>query len=176
METTRNKLPEKTEYILNKLSEYLDTKLYFFGSVQRLDYFPGKSDIDIDLFSDNVDMTMYKLAYFFRVDKHEFKKVVMRIKDNNHIIHGHKIVIERPQDQFQCEFLVFHDKYKEDVLHDSIKKIDLGYWQLFILYFLKLFYYQWGIIPKKWYKNCKRFIINRTDSEFNDEFLTFDGD
>jgi predicted nucleotidyltransferase len=47
MEYTKNKLPIKTHKFLNKLSNYLDTKLYFYGSVQRLDFFTNQSDIDI---------------------------------------------------------------------------------------------------------------------------------
>jgi hypothetical protein len=43
METTKNKLPEKEQQFFNELSKYLDTSLYYYGSVQRNDYFPGKA-------------------------------------------------------------------------------------------------------------------------------------
>ena len=52
METTKNKLSPETKQFFDKLSSYLDTKLYFYGSVQRDDYFDGKSDIDVDILED----------------------------------------------------------------------------------------------------------------------------
>ena len=54
MENTKNVLPDHNRQFFKDLSEYLDTKLYFFGSVQRPDYFPGKSDIDIFLQTMNI--------------------------------------------------------------------------------------------------------------------------
>ena len=34
METTKNKMPEHNAIFFEKLKIYLDTKIYFFGSVQ----------------------------------------------------------------------------------------------------------------------------------------------
>jgi polyribonucleotide nucleotidyltransferase len=55
METTRNKLPDVIQVFFNKLSEYLDTKLLFYGSIQRSDYFPGSSDIDVDVLRPDIN-------------------------------------------------------------------------------------------------------------------------
>ena len=55
MEKTRNKLPDNINKFFDDLTKYMDTKLYFFGSVQRNDYIHGLSDIDIDIFTDNID-------------------------------------------------------------------------------------------------------------------------
>ena len=50
------------------MQEYLDTKLYFYGSVQRNDYIDNVSDIDICIFSDNIDSTILKVQqYPFRL-------------------------------------------------------------------------------------------------------------
>ena len=64
MEYTKNKLPIKTQEYLNKMKEFLDTKLYFYGSVQRLDFFPNNSDIDICIFTDNTQTMIQKLSYY----------------------------------------------------------------------------------------------------------------
>lgn len=66
---TKNKLPDSTTNFLNNLSEYLQTPLYFYGSIQRYDYFPGKSDIDIDIFTDNEKSTISKLSNYLQIDK-----------------------------------------------------------------------------------------------------------
>lgn len=70
METTKNQLSPYASKIFQRLSSYLDKKLLFFGSVQRDDYFPGSSDIDVDVFTDNVPSTISKNAAFFQ----SFKK------------------------------------------------------------------------------------------------------
>jgi len=75
METTKNKLPDDINAFFSKLSKYLDTKLLFYGSVQRSDYFPGSSDIDVDIFTDNVDSTITKLQHFLNVKKSKFKRL-----------------------------------------------------------------------------------------------------
>ena len=49
METTKHNLPDDVKQFFNGLSNYLNTQLLFYGSVQRSDYFPGKSDIDVDI-------------------------------------------------------------------------------------------------------------------------------
>ena len=54
METTKNEIPEYNNIFFEKLKNYLDMKIYFFGSVQRNDYFPKSSDIDVALFTDNI--------------------------------------------------------------------------------------------------------------------------
>ena len=79
MENTKNVLPDHNRHFFKDLSEYLDTKLYFFGSVQRPDYFPGKSDIDVDLFTNNESSTIMKLQHFLGIEKYKFKKFVYKL-------------------------------------------------------------------------------------------------
>ena len=50
MEQIKNKLPEDVNIFLKQLSDYINTPLYFYGSIQRDDYFPGYSDIDVDFY------------------------------------------------------------------------------------------------------------------------------
>jgi len=83
METTRNKLTEHEKKFFYRLSNYLDTKLYYFGSVQRGDYFPSSSDIDVDIFSENENNTIIKLMNFLNVEKNEFKRFVWKLNTNN---------------------------------------------------------------------------------------------
>jgi tRNA nucleotidyltransferase (CCA-adding enzyme) len=91
METTRNKLPEKVEVFFKDLSDYLDTKILYYGSVQRADYFEGMSDIDVDIFTDNTNSIMNKLQHFLNVSRNQFKKIVWRLNYNNQVVYGNKI-------------------------------------------------------------------------------------
>ena len=67
METTKNKLPTNVKNFFYNLSEYLDTPFLYFGSVQRSDYVPGKSDIDVDVFTDNEYSLMAKMQHYLHV-------------------------------------------------------------------------------------------------------------
>ena len=72
METTKNNLPPNVKKFFYNLSEYLDTKMLYFGSVQRSDYVPGKSDIDVDIFTDNENSIIGKMQHFLGVSKKDF--------------------------------------------------------------------------------------------------------
>ena len=88
METTKNKLSPYETIFFNKLINYLDTKLYFFGSIQRYDYFPGISDIDVDIFTDNVSRTISQIQNYLNIDKKITNKFIYKVdKENFYLIH-----------------------------------------------------------------------------------------
>ena len=82
---SNNNLSEKAHTFFYELQDYLDndfnTEMYFYGSVQRFDYFPGQSDIDIGILTDNEYSVMNKMQHFLstrtslKVDKKDFIKV-----------------------------------------------------------------------------------------------------
>ena len=76
METTKNEMDTYSKNFFLKLGNYLDSQIYYFGSIQRNDYFPGKSDIDVDVFTDNEYSLMAKMQHYLHVSKKDFKKVV----------------------------------------------------------------------------------------------------
>jgi hypothetical protein len=155
METTKNKLPDKVNAFFYKLSKYLDTKLMFYGSVQRSDYFPGSSDIDVDIFTDNVDSTIAKLQHFLNVKKKKFKKVVWRMSSTGKMVYGYKIMYENPDINLAAEFSIYEDKYKKQVLEMHLKKTIVPFYITIILYIIKKLYYDLHIINYDWYKYLK---------------------
>ena len=98
METIKNKINDNNIQFFEELSEFLDTKLLFFGSVQRDDYFPGESDIDVDVFTDNENQTISKLQHFLHVKRSQFKKCVWRLNHNNQVAYGHKIFYKNKEE------------------------------------------------------------------------------
>ena len=114
METTKNKLSPYETIFFNKLSNYLDTKLYFFGSIQRYDYFPGISDIDVDIFTDNVSRTISQIQNYLRIDKNSTTKFIYKVDKKNSeykIINGHKIEYEDPENSLSVEFSIYDEKF-----------------------------------------------------------------
>jgi predicted nucleotidyltransferase len=67
METTKNGLSPYEKTFFDKMRNYISLPIYFFGSVQRPDYFPGLSDIDIDIFTFDEKTTIIKLQKFLNM-------------------------------------------------------------------------------------------------------------
>jgi len=155
METTKNKLPDDINAFFNKLSKYLDTKLMFYGSVQRSDYFPGSSDIDVDIFTDNVDSTIAKLQHFLNFKKKKIKRVVWRLSTTGKMVYGYKVTYKNPDINLAAEFAIYDNKYKKQVLEMHLKKTIVPFYISIILYIIKKLYYDLHVINLDWYRYFK---------------------
>ena len=158
MTKTKNKLPESTNNLLNNLSEYLQTTLYFYGSVQRGDYFPGYSDIDIDIFTSNEKSTINILSNYLQIDKKKFKKVIWK-NSNNQIIYGYKKYYKNESLNIKIEFSIYNEKYKKDVLELHECKTNLPLHIVISLYLLKFCYYKLHLINSKMYRKYKDYML-----------------
>lgn len=182
METTYNTLPPYTAAFFDRLRNYLDLPLYFFGSVQRIDYFNG-SDIDVDIFTPNPKSTILQLQHFLRADPADFKRMVWKIHggvDSNHpgaptaVAVGHKIMYKEPANGLVVEFSIYDDKYREAVLAEHCYKMHLPLYVSILLIVLKTFYYNLGIIPDKMYTILKRLILNSLVNQEEEHFVIVD--
>jgi len=204
METTRNKIPPRTQHFFNSLSNYLDTKLYYFGSIQRADYFPQGSDIDVDIFTDNEQATMIQMQHFLqlwsiqsptsrrlishkgngyqaiekaegvKVSKKDFKRFVWRLNTNDRLVYGHKIMYKDPEGEFAAEFSIYNTKVKDWILNEHQLKTFLPFYTTCILVILKYLYYTLGVIPSSWYTYMKRFTLSTLSGFKYDEFVVID--
>ena len=170
METTNNEISPYARRFFSRLSNYLDTKLYFFGSVQRYDYFQS-SDIDVDIFSDNLESTLSKMRNFLHVKKEEFKKIIWRLKTKNKVITGYKIMYLQPEHNFAAEFSIYEEKYKDDILSIHKSKSSIPFYATFILIIVKFLYYTLNIIPSSLYSSCKKFFLNGGIGRIDEEFV-----
>jgi len=155
MEYTKNKLPDNIEQFFTNMREYLDTSLYFYGSVQRNDYIPGKSDIDVAIYSENVNETVVKLQHFLHIPASEFKRFVKQFKNSNRLIYGYKTMFHDEANNFFAEISIYKEKDKKEVLEDQRIKIDTPLYISWILLFIKILHYHFNIIEKKRYKKWK---------------------
>jgi len=174
METTKHKMPPNTEEFFKKLSKYLDTKIYFFGSIQRNDYFPESSDIDADIFTDNESSTISKMQNFLHLPKYDFKKFVYKLHKTNKLVYGYKVKYEDNMNNIKTEISIYNDKDKEDVLLEHNSKVNLPFFISILLIILKTFYYNFGIVPKTVYKYLKSIIMNYLVEGEDVEFITID--
>jgi hypothetical protein len=174
METTKNHLSPYASQVFKRLSTYLDKKLLFFGSVQRDDYFPGSSDIDVDIFTDNVESTISKMQHFFKVPKNRFKKFVWKLNKSNRLANGYKIMYKEPDNDFCAEFSIYDEKFKKDVLEEHNGKIVLPFYASVLLVILKFLYYKLHLIPDKLYTFTKKKILSLMIGLPDDEFVVLD--
>ena len=174
METTKNNLSPYIVNFFNRLSIYLDKKLLFFGSVQRNDYFPGCSDIDVDIFTDNVDSTISKMAHFFKVRKSHFKKFVWKLNKSNRLANGYKIMYKEPENNLAAEFSIYDEKFRDEVLSEHHAKTVLPFYASVILIILKYLYYNLHFISKEYYKYLKKKTLGLMIGLPDDEFVVLD--
>jgi hypothetical protein len=160
METIKNNITDNNRSFFEDLSEYLDKKLLFFGSVQRADYFPGESDIDVDIFTDNENETISKMQHFLKVHRSKFKKIVWRHNENNKIIYGHKIFYTNKEEGIFAEFSIYNEKYKDGVLKEHLMKTSLPFYASWLLIILKFLYYNLKIVDKKTFTYWKNKILS----------------
>ena len=172
METTANKMSDYASVFFHKLSNYLDTKIYYYGSIQRVDYFPNSSDIDVDIFTDNEQSTITKLQNFLDIERYEFKKFVYKLHKTNILVHGYKVKYNNRENNFTTEISIYNEKNKENVLYEHNSKTTLPFYISVILIILKTFYYNLGLLPKNMFFNIKKFLMNYLVEGEDVEFIS----
>jgi predicted nucleotidyltransferase len=170
METTKNKMSNFAENFFKRLSKYLDTKLYFFGSIQRSDYFPESSDIDVDVFTDNENSIMIKIQNFLGIKKNDIKNFYLYTNTSDKLVKGHKLKYVDKENNFQFELCIFNEKYKDIILKDHQFKMEIPFYISFFLIILKTLYYRLEILPKPIYSFFKElfmdYMINGREQHF----------
>jgi predicted nucleotidyltransferase len=161
METTKNDFSPYEKTFFNKMTNYIGEPIYFFGSIQRCDYFPGLSDIDIDIFTFDEKTTLIKLQRFLNMDKGDFKKFVYKMDKTNEIITGYKTKYIDTENSLTVEISIFNEKYKEVILNEHKSKFNLPFYITWILIFLKVLHYNLGILPIYYYSLIKKTLTNR---------------
>jgi hypothetical protein len=174
METTKNNLSSYEEQFFEKLSNYIDKPIYFYGSIQRDDYFPQLSDIDIDIFSDNVNSTLFLLQNFLHIAKNDFKKTFYKMNKTNLIIPGYKTKYIDENNNLTIELSIYNEKYKEDILYEHRSKFNLPIYITIVLILIKILHYNLGILPIYYYSRIKKFLTNNCYDNNKAEFVIVD--
>lgn len=157
MNIIRDDLPNNIKKMVNKINNYLDTQIYFYGSILRSDYIPGKSDIDMVIFTDNEYSTISQLQHVLHVKRNEFKKVVWKLNGDD--IYGYKIKISGSNPE--TEIAIYNNDFKQILLKEFLAPINNSPLLVVIsLYILKFLYYRLGLLSKTYYAKIKGYIQN----------------
>lgn len=153
----REDFPKDVKQFFKRLENYLDTELYFYGSVNRRDYVHGKSDIDVAIFTDNEYSVMNKLQHFLHVKRNAFDKVVWKI--NGVMIYGYKIKCEKYID-VKCEIAIYNNDFKQTIKKEYSQYDVIPTYISILIFILKTMHYTFPILSEKTYAVYKRFIFN----------------
>lgn len=156
MEYTINPLTPKEKIFLENLRLYIDKPVYYYGSVQRNDYFPGKSDIDIVIFTENENSTIFLLSNYLNINKNEFKKSIYNLQ--NKIIPGFKV--KYIENQLNIEISVYNENYKDIIMNEYTRNIVIPFYISIPLFIIKYLYYDLKVIDNPTYKKLKSTIMN----------------
>jgi len=174
MEIPKNKLTSFEENFFNNLKIYLDTPLYFYGSIQRPDYKSQQSDIDVDIFSENEKSIMLKLQNLLNIEKSNFKRIIYKIDNLNIVVYGYKTKYIDEKNRLTVEFSIFNNKYKDAILYEHKSKFNLPYYLSLILMIFKFLHYDLCILPLTYYRKIKKFFINNCYDNNDSEFIALD--
>ena len=176
METTKNNLTTYETHFFNKLKNYIEKPIYFYGSIQRDDYFPQLSDIDIDIFSDNVNSTLNLLQNFLDFNKTDFKKFIYKMDKTNKLIPGYKSKYINKDNNLTVEIGIYDEKYKNEILKEHQSKFNIPLYISVVLVLLKVLHYNLGILPIYYYSRFKKFLTNDCYDNNKAEFVVIDID
>jgi len=157
MNTIRDDLPKDVKEFFKRLENYLDTDLYFYGSVNRPDYVHNKSDIDIAIFTDNEYSTIAKLQHFLHVKRNAFDKIIWKL--DGKMVYGYKIKCEKYID-IKCEIAIYNNDFKDILIKEISQYNSVPTHVAFLLFILKTLYYTFPIISQQTYASYKRYIFN----------------
>ena len=174
METTKNNLTLYEKEFFDKLKNYIDKPIYFYGSIQRDDYFPQLSDIDIDIFTDNVFSTLVLLQNFLNINKKEFKKSFYKIDKTNTVVPGYKSKYIDEANKLTVEISVYDEKYKKEILQEHQSKFNLPFYITALLCVLKFLHHNLGILPIYYYSRFKKYLTNNCYDNNKSVFLVLD--
>ena len=157
MNTIRNDFPQDLKKFFIDLQNYVDTDLYFYGSVNRPDYKHTKSDIDVAIFTDNEYSMISKLQHFLHVKRDAFDKIVWKLYGK--IVYGYKIKCDKYTNS-KCEIAIYNNEFKDYLLKEIRTYDNIPFHLAILLSILKTFYYTIPILSNKMYAEYKRYIFN----------------
>jgi hypothetical protein len=155
-----SKLTKDQIDFLKAAQHYIDSQFYYYGSIERIDYLPGKSDIDIDIFTPNLYSTMFKLRQFLLIPETGIKNIKWRTR--RPIVatfHCHKIKFDNGI--IKLELNIYDDKYKNTLLQVRELKRNIPFAVLMLVYTIKSMYYNTNLISNSHIAIFKKFVMGQ---------------
>ena len=157
LEEVKDKLGKNQYNYFLQIKEQIDLPLYFLGSITRCDYIKGKSDLDIEVFTDNFDSTILKMEYLFDYYQRKRTRNFIVFKINNIPISGYKYYFKDKQQNICFDFTIYNKSSQNIVLHHRIIEKNIPYLLSLFLVMIKILYYHLSIINNSIYSYIKKY-------------------
>lgn len=172
MDDIKEKIGENKCYFLQKLENYIENKLIYFGSIKRCDYMPENSDIDIAIITDNINSTLKRLQNFLNLHDNKIRKIVQKIPKKDGVIYGYKTNYDDLDNGLSLEIVIYDKKYEKYIMEHIDVVNNIPIYILLPLIILKILYYKLHIISKENLKYFKAIILHKyLKQELGDNFI-----
>ena len=172
MDDIKEKIGDDKYIFLQKLEDYIGSKLIFFGSIKRCDFIKENSDIDIAIISDNIDSTLKKLQNYLNLHDNKIRKIIQKIPNKNSIIYGYKTNYDNECIDLSLEIIIYDEKYRKDLITHINKINNMPFYILLPLIILKFFYYKLNIISADCLKYFKVILLHKyLQQDLNDNLI-----
>jgi predicted nucleotidyltransferase len=161
MEDIKDRLGEYKYNFFNNLQNYLETELYFYGSIKRFDYIGNSSDIDIIVITDNVKSMLSKTQSYLNISNDKTQKIFQQhsIYDKG-VVTGYKIKYKNDENNIEFDLLVYDEKYRKAVLQNIYDINNFPLYVIVPLYILKMLFYKLKLITRGIYNKLKCQLFN----------------
>jgi predicted nucleotidyltransferase len=149
--------------ILSSISKYLDTPIYFFGSCIRGDFVKNSSDIDVILFTENIEKTKVMLeekivSLSSGILSYKILKMIMDTRGDSSRVTFDYLVRLKLSQHSTIDLVISDIKNKNArLMHDYYvsSKINNNPFLYILLYITKMLYH-YGFIHYSMYLQIKR--------------------
>jgi len=154
LEKIKEKLDIKQYDFFYSFRQQLELPLYFIGSICRTDFIKGKSDLDIEVFCENIHSIKFKVDYLldYYYKNKEAKYIVFKINDTP--ISGYKYYFKNIDISF--DLTLYKKECKELLLHQRNIDNNIPFALVVFLITIKYLYYYLNIITNSQYTFIKK--------------------
>ena len=156
----KHKLTPEQYIFFTKITNLLNGRIHFFGSICRRDFTVGSSDIDVQFFSENSQSDLLLLSHFLQENKVSFSSDFFKSDtDPLHTVSGFKYTIKMP---FKSDILVVDIKNEHILTLRNNRALNMPFIYLLILKILK-FGLKLSLISRDTFFSLKSIIWNHHD-------------
>lgn len=176
LDDPNNKLNPQERKFFMEMTNYIELPLYFIGSITRYDYFPGNSDIDLEVYSENEISTLFKILHFLNIDKKSVKLIYFtchKIPMLGYKISYNKYLNGNKNTHF--DITIYTMASKQILLPHRIRDINIPIYNEVYLLIIKYIYYHGKMINNKTYSYLKRLnVVHVNPDKSTSMSITYD--
>jgi hypothetical protein len=150
----KDKLSNEQYLYFLELQEKIELPLFFMGSITRSDYIKGKSDLDIEVFTDNIASTKEKLNYLFNYYETQKENIIIIFKIKDVPFSGYKYTVNNSGIQF--DLTLYKKESEKTILYYRTREINVPLTISAFLIIIKFLHYSLNIINKRNYYLIKK--------------------